>query len=63
MMGMDDNVVHLRYGEKDIYLVKTAHVSRDSIDDVYKTAEEVMPDTICIELDQDRYDRLNDKDH
>ena len=63
MWHMNESVVHIKYKEKDIYLVKTAHVSADSVKDVYDTYEEIHPDTICIELDKDRYDRLNDKNH
>ncbi len=39
-------------------MVKTAHVSKNSVEDVRKCIEEVNPDAICIELDKDRYDKL-----
>lgn len=56
---MNDNVVKLEYKGKEIYLVKTAHVSKNSIEDVRNTVEEINPDSICIELDKQRYEKLS----
>ncbi|MBQ6333501.1 MAG: TraB/GumN family protein [Erysipelotrichaceae bacterium] len=55
---MRENIVKLEYGNKQIYLVKTAHVSKESINDVSECIDEVDPDSICIELDAQRYQRL-----
>ena len=55
---MAENIVKLEYQDKQIYLVKTAHVSKNSVEDVRKCVEEVKPDTICVEIDDQRYDRL-----
>ncbi len=55
---MNENIVKLLYQDKEIYLVKTAHVSKNSVEDVKKCIEEVKPDAICIELDEDRYNKL-----
>jgi pheromone shutdown protein TraB len=33
-----------------LYLVGTAHLSRESVEDVSATVETVKPDAICIEL-------------
>ena len=55
---MSENIVKLDYKDKQIYLVKTAHVSKNSIEDVRECFEMVKPDTICIEIDDQRYDRL-----
>ncbi|MBQ6560088.1 MAG: TraB/GumN family protein [Erysipelotrichaceae bacterium] len=57
---MNDNIVKLEYQKKEIYLVKTAHVSRNSVEDVKECIEEVQPDAICVELDQDRYNKLKE---
>ena len=57
---MSENIVKIDYLDKEIYLVKTAHVSKNSVEDVRKCVEEVNPDSICIELDQDRYNKLTD---
>jgi len=45
---------------KRIFLVGTAHVSKESLKDVRKTIELVKPDTVCLELDQERYRNLTD---
>ena len=57
---MRENIVELQYGDKQIYLVKTAHVSKTSVEDVRACVEEVDPDSICIELDEQRYQKLKD---
>ena len=59
---MDENIVRAKYKDKDIYLVKTAHVSKNSIEDVRRCVEEVHPDAICIELDKDRYNKMENPD-
>lgn len=59
---MNENIVKLDYQDKQIYLVKTAHVSKNSIEDVKTCIEEVNPDAICIELDEQRYKRLESPD-
>ncbi len=59
---MNENIVKVNYKDKEIYLVKTAHVSKNSIADVRECIEEVKPDAICIELDEDRYKKLSEPD-
>ena len=59
---MNENIVKLNYKDKEIYLVKTAHVSKNSINDVKECIGEVKPDSICIELDEDRYKKISDPD-
>ena len=59
---MNDNIVMIQYQDKEIYLVKTAHVSKNSVEDVVSCFEEVDPDTICIELDEQRLKSLEDRD-
>ncbi len=58
---MNENIVKAGYKEKEIYLVRTAHVSKNSIEDVRNCIEEVRPDAICIELDEDRYRKMEDE--
>lgn len=55
---MNENIVKIDYKDKEIYLVKTAHVSKSSVQDVEECINEVNPDSICIELDKDRYNKL-----
>lgn len=60
MFNMNENIVKIEYKGKEIYLVKTAHVSKNSVLDVNECIKEVQPDSICIELDIDRYNKLTD---
>ena len=57
---MQENIVKLEYGDKELYLLKTAHVSRSSKEEVAQAFAKIQPDSICIELDEQRYERLND---
>lgn len=50
----------LHINDKEIYILGTAHVSKISKEEVLKTIDENAFDTICIELDQRRYNSLND---
>ena len=59
---MEQNIIKLNYKEKEIYLIKTAHVSKTSVEDVRNAYEEIKPDSICIELDKERYSSLKNKD-
>jgi len=58
-----DSVSCVRVGDKDIYLVGTAHVSQKSVEDVRQTIEKVKPDAICVELCQSRYNALTQRDN
>ena len=59
---MNENILKIDYLDKEIYIVKTAHISKNSVQDVLDCYEEVKPDTICIELDQKRYESIVNKD-
>ena len=52
----------LTYGEKEIVLIGTAHVSRESAELVQRVIEEQKPDTVCVELCQSRYQSIRQKD-
>ena len=58
---MNENIEKVTYKDKTIYLVKTAHVSKNSVEDVRNCVDEVKPDSICIELDEDRYKKMEDE--
>ncbi len=60
--GMENNVIQLQYNGKTITLIPTAHVSKDSALKVEEVIDEIKPDSICIELDQDRYNSLTEPD-
>jgi pheromone shutdown protein TraB len=48
----------LTYEDKEIILIGTAHVSRESAELVEKVIAEERPDTVCIELCQSRYQAI-----
>ncbi len=48
--------------DREIILVGTAHVSRDSIDEVNKVIEEEKPDMVCVELDAGRLASMKEQD-
>jgi pheromone shutdown-related protein TraB len=54
----EDNVTKLEYKDKEIILIATAHVSKESAELVKKVIEEERPDSVCIELDEDRYQNI-----
>ena len=58
----DKNVERLTIGNKEIILVGTAHVSRESTLLVKNVIEEEKPDTVCVELCDSRYQSLRQKD-
>ncbi|MBU5669032.1 TraB/GumN family protein [Peptoniphilus sp. MSJ-1] len=55
---MESNLIRLNYDDKEIILIPTAHVSVESANLVRETIEKENPDSICIELDEDRYKNL-----
>lgn len=56
---MSDNHIHqLNVDGKEIILIGTAHVSRQSAEEVKKIIEREQPDSVCIELDEGRYKSL-----
>lgn len=55
---MDENVTVLDYQDKKIMLIATAHVSKESAELVKKIIEEEHPDSVCVELDEDRYNSI-----
>jgi len=55
------NIHRIKTGDREIIIVGTAHVSRDSANLVEKVIEEEHPDTVCVELCQSRYDAITHK--
>jgi pheromone shutdown-related protein TraB len=58
---MNDNINIVNIDEKEIILLGTAHVSKQSVLDVDECVEKYHPDTICIELDYERYLSIQDE--
>jgi pheromone shutdown-related protein TraB len=52
----DVRVVQL--GEREIIVLGTAHVSRESVDLVRNAVSELHPDVVCVELDAKRFEAL-----
>lgn len=59
---LPSSVKRLTANGKDIYLIGTAHVSKESVKDVRETIEAVKPDSVCIELCEARYKSMIDRD-
>ena len=60
---LPESVERITLAEKEIYVVGTAHVSAESVEDVKATVEAVGPDSICIELCAARHKALVQKDN
>jgi len=54
----NDNVTRLEINGKEIILIGTAHVSKKSAEQVKAVIEEEQPDSVCIELDEQRYQSI-----
>jgi len=52
----------LEYGDKNIILVGTAHVSRESAREVEDIIQAEKPDTVCVELCPSRYQSIRQKE-
>jgi pheromone shutdown-related protein TraB len=59
---MNNNNVRLTLNGKDIHLIGTAHVSRESIDEVTAAIREEKPDMVCVELDEGRFASIAKQD-
>ncbi len=55
----EDHITRLNIDGKEIILLGTAHVSAESAEEVRQLVEEEAPNSICIELDEARYQSMN----
>lgn len=55
------DIKRLSLDDRDIILVGTAHISQDSVDTVRDVINEEQPDTVCVELDRQRFQALQDQ--
>jgi pheromone shutdown-related protein TraB len=62
MSQKSDTRHYLEYGDKKVILVGTAHVSRESAQEVQDSIQEEKPDTVCIELCPSRYQSIRQKE-
>lgn len=51
----------IQLGDREITVVGTAHVSQESKEEVRKAIEDEEPDTICVELDENRLKSLREE--
>ena len=62
-MNHSDNVHRLQLKDKEVLLIGTAHISRESTNEVMQVIEQEQPKTVCVELCKSRYEALSRKDH
>lgn len=55
---MEENITKIEYQGKEIILIATAHVSKESALLVKRVIDENYPDSICIELDEGRFQNI-----
>jgi pheromone shutdown-related protein TraB len=55
---MEENVIRLEYHGKEIILVATAHVLKQSAELIKRVIDEEQPDSVCVELDETRYQNI-----
>ena len=55
-------VHHLQIDDKQVILLGTAHVSKESAQQVRQVIQEENPDTVCVELCQSRYQSIRQKE-
>lgn len=53
-----EHVTRLNYEDKELILIGTAHVYQHSAEIVKEVIEQERPDSVCIELDDGRYDNM-----
>jgi len=60
--SLPERVCRVKAEDKDIYIVGTAHLSQESVQDVRTTVEHVHPETICVELCKSRHQAMTQAD-
>ncbi|WP_422124269.1 TraB/GumN family protein [Planococcus sp. X10-3] len=56
----EENITRLQYGDKELILIGTAHVSKRSAEQVKEVIDAEQPDSVCIELDAQRYQSVTE---
>lgn len=59
-MAGPGHVTIVEHAGREIHIVGTAHISQRSVEEVKRVIHEVRPDSVCVELDQSRYQALID---
>nr|WP_320050563.1 TraB/GumN family protein [uncultured Desulfuromonas sp.] len=55
------DIHRLTHNGKELILIGTAHISRESVATVTRAIEQEQPDCVCVELDEHRYKTLKDR--
>ncbi|HUX50820.1 MAG TPA: TraB/GumN family protein [Spirochaetia bacterium] len=58
METTNETVTRVRVGNREIILVGTAHVSRESVAEVSRVIHEENPGRVCVEIDDSRYQSI-----
>ncbi len=58
---MNDTITRLKLGKKEIIIVGTAHISKESVQEVKQIISEEKPDRVCVEIDETRYKTMTEK--
>ncbi|ALC87212.1 conjugal transfer protein TraB [Bacillus sp. FJAT-22090] len=56
----EENITRINLDGRELILIGTAHVSKQSAEQVKVVIEAVRPDSVCIELDEQRYQSVMD---
>src|SRR5690625_1324143 len=56
----EENITKIYLDGKEIILIGTAHVSRHSAEQVKEVIDQEQPDSVCIELDEQRYQSVTE---
>lgn len=56
----EENITRINLNGKELILIGTAHVSKQSAEQVKEVIERERPDSVCIELDEQRYQSVMD---
>lgn len=57
--GESESIQRLRFNGREIVLVGTAHVSKESVSEVERILEAEQPDRVCVEIDEARRKSLS----
>ncbi|MBN1413281.1 MAG: TraB/GumN family protein [Spirochaetales bacterium] len=58
---MGKTIERIQLGDREFIILGTAHVSKESVDEVDQLIREEKPDRVCIEIDESRYKSLTQK--
>lgn len=56
----NENITRIILGDKEFILIGTAHVSKRSAELVKEVIEREQPDSVCVELDEQRYQTITE---